>query len=237
MMVFEDTRQTILATIAAILVLVAGGLAYRRLAPAWKGTGQQVIRLPVPLSSLPAELSGWSGQDVNIPQITQEYMRQNFADEFISRRYINRQKGMVVDLYTVYCASRPAEILGHRPGVCYPAHGWIHDRTDPIEVVTASGRRIPCQLHRFHTPLPNYQEIVVLSFYVVNGQLTTHEQSFTGLIDRGPNIDGDPARYVAQVQISSGLESAVRQAAADLMDAILGLLPDKYGQVKGSPGS
>jgi len=228
----EDRRQMVLATIAAVAVLVAGGLAYRVVEPRWRGTGQKVIRLPVPLGDFPTEIAGWTGQDMQIPQTTEQYMRQNFADDFLSRRYLNKDKGMLVDLYAVYCASRPAGILGHRPGVCYPAHGWIHDQTLNTEVVTSSGRRIPCLLHRFHMPLPNYQEVVVLSFYVVNGQITTHEQAFTGLIDRGPNIDGDPARYVAQVQVSSGFESAVRQAAADMVDSLLGYLPDASGQVK-----
>lgn len=229
-----DRAQSILALCGAVVVLIAGGIAYRSVHHRWLGTGDRPISLPVPLSELPYEISGWVGKDVEIPQTTQQYMRQNFADDFISRRYAKDNGQMVADLYTVYCASRPAGILGHRPGVCYPANGWVHDQTDSAELVTSSGRRITYLLHRFHRSVPDYQQIVVLSFYIVNGQITSHEQAFSGMLDRAPNIAGDPARYVAQVQISSLLESSVRQAACDLVDAILEILPDRYGNVRAS---
>lgn len=226
-----NTTQSMLALCGAVAVLIAGGIAYRSVHRRWRGTGDRPISLPVPLSKLPYEIAGWVGKDVQIPQTTQQYMRQHFADDYISRRYAKDNGLMVADLYTVYCTSRPAGILGHRPGVCYPANGWIHDQTDNLELVTSSGRRITCLLQRFHRSVPDYQQITVLSFYVVNGQITTHEQAFSGMLDRAPNIAGDPARYVAQVQISSLLESSVRRAASELVDAILEILPDRYGWV------
>ncbi|MGI6125249.1 MAG: hypothetical protein ACOYIG_13935, partial [Acetivibrionales bacterium] len=43
---------------------------------------------------------------------------------------------------------------------------------------------------------------------------------------RLPNISGNIARYVTQVQISSVLEKSVRDAAADFVDVVLKYLPD-----------
>jgi hypothetical protein len=116
--------------------------------------------------------------------------------------------------------------------VCFPAHGWIHDDTVSSEFVTRAGRTIGCLIHRFHKPAPAYRRVVVLSFYILNGQITLRERDFSGLFGRRPNISGNPARYVAQVQISSVLEHSARALARDLADAILAILPDQHGGVR-----
>jgi hypothetical protein len=76
------------------------------------------------------------------------------------------------------------------------------------------------------------QEIVVLNFYIVNGLLSSSENVFTGVGWRTPNIAGDPARYVAQVQISSVLENAVLGAARDMTEIILDFFPDQDQRVR-----
>ncbi|GAH88786.1 unnamed protein product, partial [marine sediment metagenome] len=43
---------------------------------------------------------------------------------------------------------------------------------------------------------------------------------------------GDPARYVAQVQISSVLENSIRTMAKDMTDLVLDYLPDETGRVR-----
>jgi hypothetical protein len=47
-----------------------------------------------------------------------------------------------------------------------------------------------------------------------------------------PNIAGDPARYIAQVQISSFSENAIRAAIDDMADTIIDFLPDPGGIVR-----
>jgi len=71
-----------------------------------------------------------------------------------------------------------------------------------------------------------------LNFYILNGQITANENDFSGLLGRRPNIAGDPARYVAQVQISSVLESSIRTMAEDVTDLVLDRLPDENGKVR-----
>jgi hypothetical protein len=72
----------------------------------------------------------------------------------------------------------------------------------------------------------------VLNYYVLNGRITADEDDFSGVLGRRPNIAGDPARYVAQVQISSVLENSVRSAAKDITDLILDFFPDSDGNVR-----
>jgi len=149
----------------------------------------------------------------------------------VSRRYVNAAQGIYGDVYVVYCSSRPGGIIGHQPLVCYPGNGWIHDETVRSQIVSRSGRTIDCLVHRFHKAAPSYQQTVVLNFYVLNGQITLSEGDFSGLMGRRPNLSGDLARYVAQVQISSAFEYSARATASELVDTILALLPDREGHV------
>lgn len=216
----------------AIAVLVSAGLAYRVAAFYLSRAGSAPISLPVALEVLPFKIGHWSGEVLPIPDSTQEYMRQYFADDFLSRRYTNLKTGRRADVYVVYCASRPAAMLGHRPRVCYPANGWVHDSTEPSQFLSDAGEEAPCLIHRFHKPAPANQHIVVLNFYVLSGRVTRAEDEFSDLFDRRPNISGNPARYVAQVQVSSVFEQPARALAAEITPLILDYLPDETGQVK-----
>ena len=218
--------------ILAILLLVSSGLTYRLLASHLELLFDTPISLPVPLNSFPAKIGDWVGTELAIPNITKEYMEKNFADDFLSRRYVNSATGAWADVYVVYCSSRPGGIIGHKPQVCYPANGWIHDVTKPSQFISRADRQIPCLIHRFHKLAPTYEQTVILNFYILNGQLTADESDFSGFWGRRPNIADDPARYVAQIQISSVLENSIRTIAKDITDLVLDFLPDKNGQVR-----
>ncbi len=219
----------------AVLLLVSAGITYRVLASHLTTVLDRPITLPVPLSGFPSQIGNWVGEDLPIRTTTREYMEKNFADDFLSRRYIKYINSVTeawADVYIVYCSSRPGGILGHRPRVCYPGYGWIHDGTEHWNFISQAGRQVPCLIHRFHKPAQMNNQKVVLNFYVLNGQLTADENDFSGLFGRRPNIAGDPARYVAQVQISSVLENSIRTAAKDMTDLILDFLPDRNGRVR-----
>ena len=183
------------------------------------------INLPQPLNDLPLIIGDWTGMDLTIPTVTLEYMERNFADDFLSRRYINQKNDQWFDLYVVFCSSQPAGILGHQPLVCYPNNGWIHDETKPTQIILSNNRSISCLIHRFHKPEPLQSEIFVLNFYILNGDITTNESGFSSIWGRRPNIAGNPARYVAQIQISSNIRNNVLEAAQDLIESILVFFP------------
>jgi len=218
--------------ILAVLLLVLAGIAYRVQAQKLKRLGVEPVVLSVPLKDFPIQFGNWVGTDLNIPATTREYMEKNFADDFFSRRYVDSADKTWVDIYVVYCSTRPGGMLGHRPGVCYPANGWLHENTETSQFTSQYGRQIDCLVQRFRQPAPALGEVVVLSFYVLNGRITAKESDFSGVFGRKPNIARDPSRYVAQVQISSVLESSVRKAAQDVTDLVLNFLPDENGKVK-----
>jgi hypothetical protein len=212
----------------AITALLLAGTVYRVAASHLKLVVQSPITLPVPLKYFPLVINDWVGQDVPIPENIQRVAKN---DDSLSRLYINKPNNEWVNIYIAYSA-RPRTMLGHRPQVCYVAGGWIHDGTQSAEVISYSGQTIPCLIHRFHRPAPNHDEIVVLNFYIVNGRITDDESVFSGVGWRTPNIAGDPAHYVTQVQISSVLENSVRTVAKEMTDLILDFFPDKNGTVR-----
>ena len=215
--------------IITIILIVSSGITYRALASLIVDTA---INLPLPLNTLPVVIGDWAGMEMSIPTTTREYMETNFADDYVSRRYVNSQNQTWIYLYIVYCASKPGGMLGHQPRICYPGNGWIHDSTEKSQFQTRQGQEITCLIHRFHKPAPMYDEIVVLNFYIVHGKLTTNQSGFSGVLGRRYNLRRNPARYVAQVQISSSLENSIRNAASDMTELILDLLPDENGRVR-----
>ena len=218
--------------ILAVLFLVLSGITYRLLASHLESIFDTPISLPVPLSAFPERIGNWVGKDLAIPNTTKEYMEKHFADDFLSRQYINEADKSWANVYVVYCSSRPAGMLGHQPRVCYPANGWIPESIKSVQIRSLNGRRIPCSIHHFNKPAPAHKQIVVLNFYILNGQITPNESNFSGPFGRRPNIAGDPARYVAQVQISSVLENSVRNIARDIAELVLNYFPDENGKVR-----
>lgn len=212
----------------AVLLLVSSGLTYRILATCLDIFVKTPVKLPVPLSAFPTQIDNWVGKDV---PIAESILRVAANDDSLNRLYVNEPDNQWVNVYIAYTA-RPRTMLGHRPSVCYPAGGWVHDSTHEEELISNAGTRVPCLVHRFHKPTPNYEETVVLNFYIVNGQLTSDESVFSGIGFRTPNIAGDPARYAAQVQVSSVLENSVRAAVKDMVELMLDMFPDKDRKVK-----
>jgi hypothetical protein len=214
--------------LAAVTALLLAGAAYRVAASRLELIVGNPITLPVPLKALPLSIKSWTGVDVPVDQAVQ---RVAGTDDFLNRRYLDNATNQRANVYVAYCG-RPRTMVGHRPEVCYVAGGWIHDGTEQSQFLSSAGRTVRCLLHRFHKPAPQNDSIVVLSFYIMNGQVTADEGAFSGLGWRTPNIAGNPALYVAQVQLSSVQESAVRAAASDMAQLFLDFFPDESGKVR-----
>jgi hypothetical protein len=212
----------------AIIALLLTGVGYRVAASRLALAIHTPIILPVPLSSFPVEVDGWVSKDVPVPKYIQQAANN---DDFLYRLFIRKPTGWWVTVYVAY-SGRPRTMLGHRPQVCYVANGWVHESSVESQFLSSRGRPIPCSIHRFYKPGLSDEEIVVLNFYILSGQITRSESGFAGLKWRTPNISGDPAHYIAQVQISSVLENMVRAAAKDVTELILDFFPDKNGKIR-----
>lgn len=224
----KGKTQIWFVSILAMLLLICAGITYRVLASHLKLVVDAPIRLPVSLNAFPTEIDSWVGKDA---PISEKIQRVAGNDDFLNRLYINKSNNEWANIYIAYTA-RPRNMLGHRPQICYPSGGWVHDNTEPSEVISRAGRKIPCLVHYFHMPAPRCDQTVVLNYYIVNGQLSSDQSTFSGLGWRTPNIAGNPARYVAQIQISSVQENPILSAARDFTDLIMEFFPDRNGRVK-----
>ena len=295
--------RTWLGTWLAGLVVLVGGYSYRVTVAAIGAELSVMIRLPQPLSSLPLTIGPWEATDVPISEGVQKIAMN---DDFVNRRYRNRQTGETVNLYVAYTA-RPRTMLRHRPTVCYPSAGWSHLGTRTVEIplempeartsaplssshqnvavasadlgtrdkpaLAPEGRvgrgartatagapdvtplrsregvagaagvgagfeaKLPALLHAFlQVNATSEARVVVLNYYVLNGELTVDENSFWGLRGRDPNFGRNAGHYVAQVQVMvpvlGSLEAAERLATEFTRlsaPEILELLPASSG--------
>jgi hypothetical protein len=211
-----------LSWLVAVLSLLLAGAFYRGEATRLKSISGNPVRLPLPLSALPMVINNWEGLDIVIPELVQKAAAN---DDYVCRLYVNKLTGQWAKLYVGF-SGRPRTMIGHKPTVCYISAGWVWDSSERSQIICRDGSKMPCLVHRFHQPDSSGSEIVVLNFYVINGQINCDEGAFSGIRWRTPNIDGDCAHYVAQIQIISTLEAFVFAAAADLAVTLVDFFPD-----------
>jgi len=222
----DNTLRILNWLLAASLVFFAG-VIYRVHASRQELINDNYSKLPVSLRFFPFVFKDWVGRDVPIAEHIQ---RASGSDDFINRLYVKGSTNQWANVYIVY-SGQPRTMLGHRPEVCYVGGGWIHEDSERSHFLSSTGNMVPCLIHRFYKPNITRDEVVVLNFYILNGQITNDEKNFSGLGWRVPNIDGAGARYVAQVQISSVLENPIRLLAKDIAELVLDYFPDEYGEV------
>lgn len=210
-------KQIVLLAIVTMVFLLCSGWLYRQSAAHLNALSRVKVMPNIPLSRFPYQIDSWQGVDY---PISETVLKVAANDDYLSRVYSDASRRVQASLYVAYTAE-PRRMLGHRPQVCYVASGWIHDRTDEQVFGTVSGKKIPCLIHQFHKTGLDYQNIYVLNYYVVNGELTSDYKQFSGLRWRRPKLTNGRPDYVAQIQISSVSEAAVRDLAGDISDEIL----------------
>ncbi len=223
-------RPLSISLAVAIAFVVAGGASYRLAMGRLQPHVSEPILLPVPLSSFPEKIDVWNGVDIPVDPAV---LRIAGNDDYLHRSY-TRGTGPTTErayLYIGYSA-RPRTMLHHSPEICYVNAGWLHDITEPVEVELTGGSVLESNIYSFDQQPPAHGSIFVLNYYVLNGRRTRDASDFRGLGWRLPNLAGDPAWYVAQVQvISVSRHTAIRLAAATA-DTILEYLPDEAGIVQ-----
>lgn len=194
-----STASVWLATTLAAMVLLGTGWGHRVLVTRIDRALQQMVQPVQPLASLPLRLSGWLGWDEPLD----ERVRQaaHFDDEYVNRAYFNPRVGASVGVFIGF-VGRPRSHLGHRPDVCYAAHGWEQGWQKSVPVTTPAGSSIPCILHKFRPPDGFGRPRLVLATYMVNGRFTHDPAAFRQYNARSPNLlRGRPA-YLTRIHVS-----------------------------------
>jgi len=214
-------RRIYMFGVLGLAVLVTVGWTYGILAKKYDAISKIPLFLPVPLDNFPLILGDWNGRDM---PISETVLKVAGNDDYLSRYYVNSKVQAGATLYVGY-TTEPRRMLGHRPQVCYVGSGWTHDYTNQEAIRTVKGNEQDCLIHRFYKPGLSYEEVFVLNYYIVNGHITTNQKDFESLRWRRPKQVGGQIQYVAQIQISSASEQAVRVFGQEVGDLIMEYMP------------
>lgn len=225
-----DPRVRVACGLAAV-VLIAGGGGHRWLNHELNSSDP--VRLERPLSSVPLEIGPWKGSEI---EMNERVITVAGCDDYICRRYVDEMTQREVGVYVAY-AARPARMLGHRPEVCYPSHGWTPGEVRKESVRLDDGTALDYLMRTVSRADQPRERLVVLNYYILEGRCVTDWQDFWGPRYRLPNLSRDPNFYVAQVQITAtvpmGLSPAgVEKQAAQFAGVLAGELNGFFLQGK-----
>ena len=183
-----------MAVAVGLVLLLGSGAGYRLLAARLAGLAGAVPLARGTLNRLPREIGDWVGTDVALDE---RIIEATDTDDHLNRTYTRRAGSGVVALYIAY-GVHFRDLMPHRPEVCYPGAGWLHEGTADASIPTAEGTEVPVQIHKFARGGLDPHFITVLNYYDVDGQFCPNVSL---LRSKGWRLKTQ-ARYMAQVQIS-----------------------------------
>ena len=219
------------AVVIVALLLLGGGydLAMSRIRPMMTEQIELVDEMgrPVPLSTFPMRIDPWEGER---QALTPDVEQVAGNDDYVIRVYTNDFTHEVARLYIAY-AGRPRNM--HDLEVCLRSGGYIIDDKRFGQLRLDDGPDVPCIIYRCHKLVDGQptEPLHIINYYVLNGEPTNDRSDFGGLGWRLPNLAGDPAWYVAKIQVSGNSEAAVLKLATITAPHVLQHLPDQEGKV------
>lgn len=129
--------------VAAILLLAMGcvTLATNRRPPEVRGYFESVAAA---IDTLPAQIDGALGVNVGVTPGAVKILKPN---RLLQRRYQDPADGTSFDLLVVHCGE-VRDMNGHYPPVCYPAHGWVQEGHEDVQLEVA-GRELNPRIYTF----------------------------------------------------------------------------------------
>jgi hypothetical protein len=178
------------AAIVASLLMCVCGLTYRTLAARLESSATVAIA-PDALESLPLRIADWTGVDVPMDDII---VRQTGTDAHVNRRYSRGSE--LVSLY-IACGVRTRKLMQHRPDACYTGAGWTRTGRVLRDLSLNTGSVLPCVTLEFSRGGLNTERIIVVDYYIVDGQYCQTDSEWRYEYWR--------IGYVAQVQIMASV--------------------------------
>jgi EpsI family protein len=189
----SNQNQVIAAGAVAGLLVLIFGITYRVLAARLE-THVQIPSMPAKdLEKLPLQIGNWAGRDVPLDEAI---VRATDTDAHISREYSLPNNLENVWLYIAY-GIKVRDLMPHRPEVCYIGAGWTLNGRSSIELAVGDGAKLPCNVFKFAKGTLNTKKVIVLDYYIVDGQFYRDVSQLRMKAFRGFGTIG----YVAQVQI------------------------------------
>ena len=189
----QHKYSVILAAVIAGFILLAWGVVHRVLAARLEAPmGSNPIQ-PELLEQFPLQFGDWTGQDVPLDE---EIILATDTDAHLNRRYLKVNSSNSVMLY-IACGVKARDLMPHRPEVCYTGAGWTLTNKRTAELSLADETTLPCNIMQFSRGSISKEKVIVLDYYIVDGQYCEDVSLLRSKAWRGSGT----VDYVAQVQI------------------------------------
>ncbi len=209
-----DLRGVIIAAVAASVLMLLLGLAHLALAERLAANTAVAPLAPDVLQGLPLQIGAWNGEDVPLDDAI---VRRTDTDALINRRY-SRGGLESVSLY-VGCGVRTRDMMVHRPEVCYIGAGWTRTGRNSRDVPLPDGATLPGTVFEFSRGTLNAARLVVLYYYIVDGQWCRNLSDWqyrywrighVGQVQIAVSVDTMPMEDALSVVLEFGADSAPR---------------------------
>jgi EpsI family protein len=201
-----NRRPAIAAAVAASCLMLVFGLAYRVVAAKLEAPVDTTPISPDALARFPMQIGDWTGEEVPLDEAI---VRQTDTDAHLNRRYV-RGGGLEYVSFYVACGVKARDLMPHRPEVCYTGAGWTLTDRRSMELPLSDSAKLPCNIMQFSRGALNTQKVVVLDYYLVDGQYCADVSLLRSKAWRGSGT----VRYVAQIQIVTSVTATLDAEAA-----------------------
>jgi len=191
----SNQKPVVIAAAAASFLMLIFGLGYRVLAARLAAPVDTAPIRPEALQQLPLQINDWTGEEVPLDEAI---VQATDTDAHINRRYSRRSGLESVSLY-IASGVRARDLMPHRPEVCYTGAGWTLTDRRSTDLSLSDGMKLPCNVLQFSRGSLNSSKVLVLDYYLVDGQYCRNVSLLRSKAWRGSGS----VEYVAQVQVTT----------------------------------
>ena len=188
-----NRRPVVRAALAASSLLFVFGLTYRLVAARVDSPVYSTPISPDTLARFPLRIGAWIGEEVPMDEAV---IRATGTDAHLNRRY-TRQGGLEAVTFYIASGVKARDLMPHRPEVCYTGAGWTFAERQAVALPLSNSRTLPCNIMQFSRGALNTQKVVVLDYYLVDGQYCADVSLLRWKAWRGSGT----VRYVAQIEV------------------------------------
>ncbi len=190
-----NSKSVIIAAVVAGFLMFISSAAYRVLAARLEAPVNTPSLSSAALERLPLQFDSWNGKDVPLDEAI---VQATDTEAHINRIYSRGNSSEYISLYIAY-GVRARDLAPHRPEVCYTGAGWALIDKRFMGLPLGDGMELPCMALQFSRGALETKKIVLLNYYIVDGQYCRDVSLLRSKAWRGSGT----VRYVAQVQIAA----------------------------------
>lgn len=202
-----NRRPVIVAAVVAAFLMLVFGVAYRAVAARLAAPVKTAPIAQEVLNRLPLQIGEWRGRDVPLDKAI---IRETDSDALVNRQYTHAN-GLKSVSYYVAAGVRARDLMPHRPEVCYTGSGWTRVEHHTAELSLGDSTRLPCKVFLFSHGVLSTQRVVVLYYYIVDGQYYADVSALRSKAWLGSAAVG----YVVQVEVVAPVTQTMNNDSAE----------------------